>query len=78
MVWSDLRQWRVAHPETGAHVFRDQFNGVSVADGVFLRQILHRFDKQSLPIYVPRIRSAFPALIAQLRRDCNRKNLSHE
>jgi hypothetical protein len=31
-----------------------------------------------LSINVARIGRAFPALISQLRRDCNRENLGHE
>jgi hypothetical protein len=31
-----------------------------------------------LPIDVTRIGGAFPALVAQLRRDSNRKDLGHE
>jgi hypothetical protein len=31
-----------------------------------------------LAVHVTRIGGAFPALIAQLRRDCNRENLGHE
>ncbi len=49
-----------------------------MADGIVLRQVFHRVDEQFLPVYVAGIRSAFAAFIAQLRRDCNRKNFGHE
>ena len=72
-----LRQRRVAHPEARADVLRNKFNGTTVYDGVFLRQILHGLNQQPLSIYVARIGSAFPASLSQCGRNCNRKNLGH-
>ena len=73
-----LPQWRVAHAEAGADVFGDEFDRGAVLDRVGLRQILHGLDEQALAVHVTRIGGTLPALIAQLRRDGNRKNLGHE
>src|SRR5215831_7142504 len=74
----DLSQRRVAHTETCANVFRYQFDSRAIADWVGLRQVLHGFHQQPLSIHISRIGGSFPALVTQLRRYGNRKNLSHE
>jgi len=74
----DLSQRRVAHAEARANVFRYQLDSGAIADRISLREVFHRLHQQPLPIYVSGIRGSFPAFITQLRRNCNRKNLSHE
>jgi hypothetical protein len=73
-----LPQWRVAHAEPGADVFGNEFDRGAVLERIGLSQILHGFHEQALAVHVTRIGGAFPALIAQLRRNCNRENLGHE
>ena len=61
-----LLQRRVAHPEPCAHVFREQFDGGTVGDGVGLRQVLHGFYQAALSVHVTRIGRAFTAFAPNL------------
>src|ERR1700730_33613 len=54
-----------------------QFDGSAVGDGIGLRQVLHSFDEQALPIHITRISRAFAAFAPNLGRNRDRKNLGH-
>ena len=45
----ELLQWGVAHAKPGSHVFREQFDGGAVGDGVSLGQVLHGLDQRAEP-----------------------------
>src|SRR6266404_737870 len=54
-----------------------QFDGSAVGYGIGLRQVLHGFDQQALPVHITRIRGALAAFAPNLGRNRDRKNLGH-
>jgi hypothetical protein len=67
----------IAHAETSADVFREQFDGPPIRNRVRLRKIFHCFYQQPLSVNVTGIGSAFTLLSAYFRNDRNRKDLGH-
>ena len=70
-------EWRVGHAETGAYVLGEQFDRRSIANWIGLRQILHGFDQQALPIHIPRVRIALAAA-RYFWRHRNGKDFRHQ
>jgi len=69
-------EWRIGHTETRTYVFGEKFDGRPIGNRIGLRQILHSFDQQALPIHIARIGVTL-ASARNFRRDRNRENFSH-